>query len=1131
MKSTIQQDVLVDKLNQFIRRYYRNKLIRGVLYSIGLWVSFFLILVGLEYVGYFSTVVRTILFYTYLSFTLVLIYGFIVAPLLKTFRLGKTISHEEAAKIIGKHFPEVKDKLLNVLQLRKMEQNEDNTLLAASISQKTKELSPIPFAKAIDFSKNKKYLHRTLVPVLILIGILIAVPSFLAEPTKRIVNYSTPYEKPAPFHFILLNDDLFTIKNSSYKIEVEVNGEEIPKMLHVKTNEKIYLMQKISKRRFTHTFQNLQESQKFHFESSGIQSKEYFLQVNPRPVLMSFSVSIDYPAYIGKSNEVISNVGDLILPAGSKVTWNFRTKDTKSVKFVQDSVETILPIPKNGRISYSKKLFRSANYIIYTANDFLASGDSLLFSIRVIEDHPPLISVLEQKDTVVPDRVFFRGQIKDDYGFSSLKFHLLHQHADDPENPTEKTKNLPQTNKFTIQEFYYDYHLSEENLKPGDKLTYYFEVCDNDAVNGYKCTRSQTFCSEMLSEEAFEKEHGKATEAIKSNTEDALQEIKKLQNKIKELAQKLIDKKEWNWQDKQQAQDLLQKQNMLQERIKNVQQQINNNNLREQQYKQRNELLMEKQKQIEKLFEEVMDEKMKKMLEELQQLSQEINKEQLKEVLDKIQMSNEDMEKQLDRNLELFKQLELDKKISDAIEKAKEIGKKQKKLAEETKEKSQTNATLQKEQEKLNQEFQKLKEELQNIERKNAELQQPNSFKRPKQREQNIEQSQKKALQKLQKKENKSAAQEQQSAAQEMEQLSQDLEQMQQEMEQQNLAEDIGNVRQLLKNLVTLSKNQETILNQAPKTKVGSSAYQQIINQQNKIEDDMQMVADSLHAIGKRQPMVGPTIHKELSSVKSHLKHSKDALLFYNQSIYETMEYNRTATVNQQYAMTSINNLALLLAESLKNMEQRMQNMKSRKSSRSKGKPTNTCNSPKPKPSAKTMRQMQEELNKQLQFLKKQLEQQGKNGQKPRIGDNALLNEELARAAAQQEAIRKMLQQYSEELKSKTGKANGELDRLQQEMEKNTSDIVNKIISSQTILRQQNILTRLLEHEKADLKQDKEEKRESRAGENIYRPDSNKNIEYNKLKSREMDLFRSETPEFSPYYRDKVSNYFYTFED
>jgi hypothetical protein len=74
------------------------------------------------------------------------------------FRLGKVISHEQASQIIGEHFPNVKDKLLNTLQLNELASQTNNELVTASVEQKTNELRPVSFTNAIDLNKNKKYL-------------------------------------------------------------------------------------------------------------------------------------------------------------------------------------------------------------------------------------------------------------------------------------------------------------------------------------------------------------------------------------------------------------------------------------------------------------------------------------------------------------------------------------------------------------------------------------------------------------------------------------------------------------------------------------------------------------------------------------------------------------------------------------------------------------------------------------------------------------------------------------------------------------------------------------------------------------------------------------------------------------
>ena len=84
---------------------------------------------------------------------LFLLIRFIVFPLFKLFKLQQGLNYKQASAIIGNHFSEVQDKLLNFLQL--LDQNQTSELLAASIEQKAASFQPIPFSNAINFAKNK----------------------------------------------------------------------------------------------------------------------------------------------------------------------------------------------------------------------------------------------------------------------------------------------------------------------------------------------------------------------------------------------------------------------------------------------------------------------------------------------------------------------------------------------------------------------------------------------------------------------------------------------------------------------------------------------------------------------------------------------------------------------------------------------------------------------------------------------------------------------------------------------------------------------------------------------------------------------------------------------------------------
>ena len=104
-----------------------------------------------------STVLIVILFFSFLIISLTSIGLWVVKPALAYFKLGKNISLEHASLLIGTHFFDIKDRLLNTLQLKALADNspQNNQLILAGIDQKISELKPIPFAKAINLNDNK----------------------------------------------------------------------------------------------------------------------------------------------------------------------------------------------------------------------------------------------------------------------------------------------------------------------------------------------------------------------------------------------------------------------------------------------------------------------------------------------------------------------------------------------------------------------------------------------------------------------------------------------------------------------------------------------------------------------------------------------------------------------------------------------------------------------------------------------------------------------------------------------------------------------------------------------------------------------------------------------------------------
>ena len=230
-------DNLIAKLDGFIRKYYKNRLVRGAIYSVALLLGFYLTVAIMEYFAHFDTGMRTFLFWTFILSNLVIIGRYIVDPILRMNKLGKIISHEQASEIIGKHFTEVQDKLINVLQLKKEADNSQeqsstsHILLLASIEQKTKELKPIPFSSAIDISQNRRYLKFAILPLGVFVFILFSAPSILRDSTNRLVNHGEYFERVAPFQFEVTSLPLKAVQQEDFEVKVKLTGTEIHQQL------------------------------------------------------------------------------------------------------------------------------------------------------------------------------------------------------------------------------------------------------------------------------------------------------------------------------------------------------------------------------------------------------------------------------------------------------------------------------------------------------------------------------------------------------------------------------------------------------------------------------------------------------------------------------------------------------------------------------------------------------------------------------------------------------------------------------------------------------------------------------------------------------------------------------------
>lgn len=314
--------LLLRKLDEFTRKYYLNQVIRGSLFAVGGILAGYLLISALEYKFYFPSEVRQVLFFGGLASATGLLVWLVGIPLSKYLRLSKTLTHAEAARIIGQHFEEVEDRLLNILQLREQSGGiTEAALIQASIDQKIDQIKPVPFSLAVDLEKNRKYLRYALPPLAVFFFLLAAAPRILSESGERLVRNGVEFERSAPFTFTVEADNLEVIQYEDFQLYVTLQGSALPESVNLYQEgvETPYRLQKVAPNRFLYTFKKVAEDIDFHLEAAGFASRDYALDVLPTPAMLGFELQLDYPSYTGRKDEILKNTGDAVVPVGTEV--------------------------------------------------------------------------------------------------------------------------------------------------------------------------------------------------------------------------------------------------------------------------------------------------------------------------------------------------------------------------------------------------------------------------------------------------------------------------------------------------------------------------------------------------------------------------------------------------------------------------------------------------------------------------------------------------------------------------------------------------------------------------------------------------------------------------------------------
>ncbi len=1123
-------ELLRSRLKAARLRLLTTDLSAGAVWLIGtliiLWVAF----ASLEWLFWLPTVVR----WVFASVALVLVaavvgYG-IVMPLLRHMGFLSGREEHQIARQVGRTYPEVGDRLLNLLQLADGNHSSSPEPFVDQAVQKLGEpIQDVDFARIASWNSTLKWSRFVAVPTLLLLVLLVAAPGPFLEATYRVTHPGEQFERPAPYALVVTPGDAELVIGEDLTVFLSISGlqpEEAPLIEVLVDGEMrsrfVNLSENLEGQLF-HTWANIRYPFRYRMTTPLVTTPWYEVTLVERPLVQQLNVRLDYPRYSRIPSQVLdTNVGDVAALTGTmvRVTSSLAGADVDSARVVFDSGRSVdLAIDGRTASGAFRVIGNDTYHIELVSPDGIPNLDPITYRVQSVADATPSASLLSPGALVdLSDdmRVPILVHITDDFGFSRMALHYRlsdSRFGSVSETFTTADLNIPYA-YLLDQEIPFEWDVDDQtplDPVPGDVIDYYIEVWDNDAVNGAKSAQTRVYQLRMPSlAERFEA-LDQAEDDTEQSLEDLLQEADEAREQFQELKEELLENPEAGFHEERLLEQLQDKQEQLEEsvdaiaeRMEELAEEMQNNDMVSEQ-------TMNMFEELQDVVEEVRTPELMEALEQLQNAMENMDLNEMQDALEKFEFSEDMYQDRLERTLDLFKQFRVQQDMEEVEQRAEELAETEDQLAEETAklqneqseeasgDNQQRNEELAQEQEQAAEDMQALEEKMEEVLERMQELDNMPSedmqdLLEDTQDQEMSEQMQENAEQ-LRENELQQAQQQQQDMSQQLNQMSSQMNQMQMNMQGAQMQMNIAAIRAALEDVLTLSEDQERLRLHVLGLATDSPLLRDAAQQQVELSEGLAITSDSLQAIAREIPQMTRDVQQRAGDALREMSESTGAL---------TERAARRAAGHQRGAMTNLNELALLLSELL---DQQMNGSGAGQSNQS-------------------MEQMMEQLQQmgqQQQQINQQIQQLLNDMQGSRLTQDMM--ERLRQMGAQQEQIRNELRQLNRNRDARN-RMLGDLNRVADQMMETIEELQQNRVSRRTVQRQQQILTRLLEASRSLEQRGEDDKREGRTAEEIMRESPAALPLPEQLERLRRDLIRALESGYSSDYEGLIRRYF-----
>jgi hypothetical protein len=1013
-------------------------------------------------------------------------------------------------------FPQLEDNLIASVELEsRLTENPENyspDLIRAIINKAAQLIEGVDYRQALDKGPLLKWGKFSVGLLLAALLLMLLFPGPLRDSLYLFSHPLTEIERPPEFFFetfpgdaeILKNEPLLvqarTVGKKPSEVEIHWRNEGSEALFKDKMTPRAISGGDSSDYDFSHEFEEVRHSFRYELQAGGERSPQYTVTVLDPPRITGLKLTFRYPRYSGIPSTVVDeNDGNIIALVGTGVTMEASSnKNLDTAKLVFDRGKHSEMEVKGARATVEIRVDREDSYHLELAD---SSGnrnpDPITYRITPLIDAYPTVEITSpganidlNESKLLP--ISFEAY--DDYGFSDLELHYTLE--SEGQKSSEWSVGIPLGGKGGTHLLSgHNWDLTNLGMIPGDVVTYYLKIHDNDRISGPKPAKSRSYTARFPSLDEILSDLDIRREREVFNLEEVLRQERQLQEKLREFSRELRRKAPEEWHEKKELESAAKEQQQLSDRLAEVADQMEESISKAEENRLNTLEMLSKMMEVRQLLEEIATPELKETLRRLQEAIERMKPAELRKALENFQTSQEELIQNLERTLALLKQLQLEQKLDELAQLAEKLLEEQDDInqsCQSTQTPEEQNQLARRESQQ-GEDFQTLQEQFSSFKSccQGSQLLPQESLKQAEQQleSEEIPENISEAQQNLQEGQMKKAGQCGGQLSKSFASLLNTFQNMQQCMNSCLTAEITEAIKKAAFDLLYLSGRQEELHEQVSDRKYRDPELRTLARGQKNLESGTYRVLEEVREISEMTLYVPFEVSKTVSLAAGEME----------AAVTKLDARNPNGRINQVEAMANLNRAADMLLKSLDQM--------------------------KGSGSASGASEMMQQLQS-LAGRQESLNQQTMQA----LGDQQRLfmshQDVMGRLAAEQEAIKEALRELFERMEGE-GKALGRLEGTEEEMDRVVEELQRKRLNQDLVERQERILTRLLDYQKSLHRQDYTRKRKAEVGEETVRRSPSELTDLGeKRDEREEEIKRALKERYPLQYEELVKAYF-----